>query len=186
MRTLAITQNITLDGSIEMIGDWFDPQGMAGDNSDLVEENHRQDAAADALLVGRQTFLDFRGYWRDLEDDATGVSDYLNAVQKYVVSSTLTDPDWEHTTVLGGDLVEEVTALKAAEGKDIVCTGSLTLVPALIAAGLVDEFRLFVYPAVQGRGKRLFPDGYELPRLEAMEARSFASGVRLLRYRVPS
>ena len=114
MRTLAITQNITLDGSVEMLGDWFDAQGQ-GDVSDLIEENHRQDAAADAFLCGRQTFLDLRGYWRDLDGDTTGVSDYLNAVQKYVVSSTLDDPAWSRTTVLrlGGVRVAATPALRA-------------------------------------------------------------------------
>ena len=85
----SITQNITLDGSIEMLDDWFDPQLQ---DEDLLEESHRQDAQADALLVGRQTFEDFRGYWPKQTDDATGVTDYLNQVAKYVVSSTMTDP----------------------------------------------------------------------------------------------
>jgi hypothetical protein len=89
MRTLAITQNITVDGSIEILGDWFDPQGQAGvDNSDLLDELHRQDSTADGFLVGRQTFEDLRGYWPKQADDATGITDYLNRVQKYVVSST--------------------------------------------------------------------------------------------------
>ena len=83
MRKLVITQNITLDGSIEMLDDWFDPQLQ---DEDLLEESHRQDAQADALLVGRQTFEDFRGYWPKQTDDATGVTDYLNQVAKYVVS----------------------------------------------------------------------------------------------------
>lgn len=70
MRTLAITQNITLDGRIEMLDDWFDAQGQ-GDMTDLMDEMSRHRAAADSLLVGRQTFTDMRGYWRDLQDDAT-------------------------------------------------------------------------------------------------------------------
>lgn len=103
MRKLVITQNITLDGSVEMLTDWFRPQGQSEvDESDHVDELHRQDEQADALLVGRQTFTDFRGYWRDLADDTSGISAYLNAVQKYVVSSTLTEPGWRNTTVLGG------------------------------------------------------------------------------------
>jgi dihydrofolate reductase len=98
MRTLAITQNITLDGRIEMLDDWFDDQAQGEvDNDDMMAENRRQDEAADALLVGRQTFEDFRGYWRDLEGDTTGISDYLNGVAKYVVSGTLTEPDWPGT-----------------------------------------------------------------------------------------
>jgi dihydrofolate reductase len=182
-RTLAITQNVTLDGSIEMLGDWFDPQGQADvDNSDLLAELHRQDATADAFLTGRQTFEDLRGYWPEQTDDRTGVTDYLNRVHKYVVSSTMTDPRWENSTVLPGDPVGEVEALKEGPGQDIVVTGSITLCHTLIRAGLVDEFRLFVYPVVQGRGRRLFPDGWGRPALRLVESRSFRSGVTYSRY----
>lgn len=182
MRKLVITQNITLDGSVQMLDDWFDPSADALD-PEFVAENRRQDSAADALLVGRQTFTDFRGYWRDLADDTTGVSDYLNAVQKYVVTSTLADDDldWRGSTTLRGDVVEEVRGLKAADGRDIVCTGSLSLLPTLIRAGLVDEYRLWVYPVVQGRGSRLFPDGHTAS-LRLLESRSFLGGVALLKY----
>ena len=94
MRTLAITENITVDGSIEMLGGWFNPQGQAGaDASDLLEELHRQDRDADGLLVGRRTFEDLRGYWPKQSDDTTGITAYLNQVQKYVVSSTMARPD---------------------------------------------------------------------------------------------
>jgi dihydrofolate reductase len=183
VRTLAVTQNVTLDGSIEMLGDWFDPQGQAGvDNSDLLEEQHRQGSTADGFLVGRQTFEDLRGYWPQQADDATGITDYLNRVQKYVVSSTLTDPKWQNSTVLSGDLVKEIRALKEQPGQDIVVTGSITLCHTLIEAGLVDEYRLFVYPVVQGRGRRLFPDGFELPRLRLLEAKAFQSGITYSRY----
>jgi dihydrofolate reductase len=183
LRTLAITENITIDGSIEMLGDWFDPQGQAGaDNSDLLDELHRQDSEADALLVGRQTFEDLRGYWPQQSDDPTGISDYLNRVQKYVVSSTMTDPQWQRSTVLAGDAVEEVRALKDQPGRDIVLTGSITLGHALIEAGLVDEYRLFVYPVVQGRGRRLFPDGFECPTLRLVDAKAFRSGITFSRY----
>jgi dihydrofolate reductase len=183
MRTLAITQNITLDSSIEMLGDWFDPQGQADvDNSDLLEELHRQDSSADGFLAGRRTFEDLRGYWPKLENDPTGISDYLNRVQKYVVSSTLTDPQWQNSTILSGDPVVEIRGLKEQPGQDIVVTGSITLCHALIRAGLVDEYRLFVYPVVQGRGRRLFPDGYELRTLRLLEVKSFRSGISYLRY----
>jgi dihydrofolate reductase len=187
MRSLVLTQNVTLDGSPEMLTDWFLPQGQGlgaepVDDSDVIEEIQRQDATADALLLGRQTFTDFRGYWRDLEGDTTGISAYLNRVQKYVVSATITDPEWEHTTVLRGDAVDEVRALKQQEGQDIVLTGSIRLSHALLAAGLVDEYRLFTYPAVQGGGRRLFPDGQKIPRLRLLEARSFRNGVALTRY----
>jgi dihydrofolate reductase len=103
-------------------------------------------------------------------------------VQKYVVSSTMTDPKWQNSTILAGDPVAEVRALKEQPGKDIVVTGSITLCHTLIEAGLVDEYRLFVYPVVQGRGRRLFPDGYESPRLRLIEAKAFRSGITYSRY----
>ena len=166
-----------------MLTDWFDPAVQGGaDHSDLLDEQRTQSSAADALLVGRRTFESFREYWPKQADDETGITEYLNRVQKYVVSSTLTDPGWENSTVLSGDPVEQVTALKHEDGKDIVLTGSITLAHAIVEAGLVDEYRLFVYPAVQGRGRRLFPDGYELQRLRLLGAKAFRSGIVLQRY----
>ncbi len=181
MRKLVITENITLDGSIEMLDDWFDPQLQ---DDELLEETHRQDAQADAMLLGRQTFEDFRSYWPNQSDDPTGITAYLNSVAKYVVSSTMTDPEWKNSTVLSGDPVQRAKGLKAETGKDIVLTGSISLAHTLIAAGVVDEYRLFVYPAVQGRGRRLFPDGESIPALTLVEPpKSFPSGITLLRYR---
>src|SRR5262245_6343882 len=177
MRKLVITQNITLDGSIEMLDDWFDPQLQ---DDELLAETHRQDAESDALLLGRQTFEDFRGYWPNQTDDSTGITDYLNTVAKYVLSTTMTDPEWANSTVLSGDPVQRTRAMKAEPGKDIVLTGSITLAHTLIAAGVVDEYRLLVYPAVQGRGRRLFPDGTSIAALTPVEpAKSFPSGVAL-------
>jgi dihydrofolate reductase len=181
VRSLVITQNLTLDGAVEMLDDWFEPTAQA-DQSDLLAELRRQDETADAMVVGRRTFEDFRGYWRHRDDDPTGVGAYLDQVAKYVVSSTLTEPGWEHTTVLDGDPVEQVRALLQTPGQDVVVTGSITLCHALVAADLVDEYRLFVYPAVQGRGRRLFPEGTRIPALRSLESRTFAGGVTLLRY----
>jgi dihydrofolate reductase len=183
MRTLAITENITVDGSIEMLKNWFDPQRQGDiDKSDLLEEEQRQGSEADALLVGRRTFEAFREYWPKQSDDATGITEYLNRVQKYVVSSTITEPQWENSTVLSGDPAETVAALKQEEGKDIVLTGSIRLAHAMIEAGLVDEYRLFIYPTVQGGGRRLFPEGYERSHLRLLDSKPFRSGVTLQRY----
>jgi dihydrofolate reductase len=102
--------------------------------------------------------------------------------QKYVVSSTITDPQWQSSTVLSADPIEEVRALKERPGQDIVATGSITLCHTLIPAGLVDEYRLFVYPVVQGRGRRLFPDGFECPELRLVDTRAFRSGITYSRY----
>ena len=86
-----------------------------------------------------------RGYWPRQADDTTGVTDHLNAVSRYVISGTLQDPEWENTTVLRGPLEDEVRALTAEPGKEIGITGSITVVHDLVAAGLVDEYRLFAY-----------------------------------------
>ncbi len=180
MRKLVITQNITLDGSIEMLDDWFDPQLQ---DDELLAETHRQDAQADAMLLGRQTFEDFRGYWPNQREDSTGITDYLNTVAKFVVSTTMADPQWQNSTVVSGDPVEGVRSLKSEPGKDIVLTGSISLAHTVIAGGLVDEYRLFVYPTVQGRGRRLFPDGASISTLNVVEPpKAFRSGITLLRY----
>jgi dihydrofolate reductase len=186
MRDLVVTENITLDGVIEMTEEgWFDPAGddAAGDQADLEAAIREQSDAADAFLVGRVTFEQMRDYWPRRTDDTTGIADYLKTVAKYVVSATLRDPGWQPTTVLRGPLREEIQALKSAKGKDIVTTGSITLVRDLIAAGLVDEYRLFVYPVVLGHGRRLFARATGVPRLRLVETRPFRSGVVLLRYR---
>lgn len=186
MRKLVITQNVTLDGSIEMLTDWFNPAGDPEvDQSDLVAEMKRQDIDCDAVLLGRQTFTDFRGYWPHAkpEDDPGGVGPFLNQVQKYVVSNTITDPEWENSTIFSGDPLPQIQALKGQDGETIVVTGSISLCHTVIEAGLVDEYRLFTYPSVQGRGRRLFPDGYELLGLDLIDTRHFVSGVTYSAYR---
>jgi dihydrofolate reductase len=184
VRDLVVTENITLDGVIDAAGGWFAPAGAEDvDRSDQLAALAEQRQAADAFLTGRRTFEQMRSYWPNQTDDDTGVAAYLDGVRKYVVSTTIDDPGWEPTTVLRGPLDEDVAALKAQAGADIVTTGSITVVHALIAEGLVDEYRLFVYPVVVGAGARLFPDGAVHPRLELAEVRRFRSGVVLLRYR---
>ena len=183
MRRLIITENITVDGVIDMSGDWFTPSTSAEEDADQLAVLREQDETADGLLLGRRTFEDFRGFWPLQTDDETGITAYLNQVNKYVLSSTLTDPAWENTTILRGDLVEEVRRLKDTEGADIVCTGSVSVATALVSTGLVDEYRLFVYPVVMGQGERLFDSSPEMPDMELLECRSFRSGVVLVRYR---
>ena len=185
MRKLVVTENVTLDGVIDASEGWFAPAGDEGvDSSDLNEALREQASAADAVLLGRVTFEQFRGYWPQQKDDETGVSEYLDTVEKYVVSRTMTDPQWQRSTVLSGDLAEEVRRLKEAPGKDIVVTGSITLVHELVDRGLVDEYRLFVYPVVLGRGARLFGDATSVPQLRLVDNRRFRSGIVLLVYAV--
>jgi dihydrofolate reductase len=184
VRDLIVTQNITLDGVIDAAEGWFSPAGDDdADQSDIIEALGEQSRRSDALLVGRVTFEQLRGYWPLQTDDPTGVRDHLNAVQKYVVSRTMQDPEWDRSTVLRGPLLDQVRELKAQAGKDIVVTGSMSLMPALVAGEVVDEYRLFVYPVVLGRGQRLFADAAGVPRLRLLESRRFQSGIVLLRYR---
>ena len=184
MRDLVVTENITLDGVIDASEGWFAPAGADEvGRSDQTEALTEQREAADAFLTGRRTFEQMRSYWPQQTDDETGVAAYLDQVRKYVVSTTLDDPGWEPTTVLRGPLAGDIAALKGAPGADIVVTGSITLVHALIAERLVDEYRLFVHPVVVGRGARLFEDATDVPALTLVEGRAFRSGVVLLRYR---
>jgi dihydrofolate reductase len=180
MRDLVVTENMSLDGVIAPMDGWFDP---AAQGDDLVEVSARHRDAADALVLGRTTYEEFAGYWpAQVGSDLTGVAEYLDRVAKYVVSRSLPRADWPGTTILRGPVTDELGALKRAPGGDIVVTGSATLVPALLRTGLVDVLRLFVYPVVQGYGRRLFEDPSRTG-LTLVETRAFRSGVVLLSYR---
>jgi dihydrofolate reductase len=179
---LVVTQNISLDGSIEFLDDWFDPSPSGADVADLQHEMTRQGDATAAMLLGRRTFEDFRSYWPQHTDEPAGAE--LERLDKYVVSSTLDEPGWGNTTVLPGDPLEETERLKGRVQGDVVVTGSIRLTHAVLGAGLVDELRLFVHPAVQGRGRGLVAEGTALSHLTLLEARSFRTGVTLLRYDV--
>jgi dihydrofolate reductase len=186
LRKLIVTENITLDGVIDASDGWFTPTGAEDvDMSDVLATQQEHMRQADAVLLGRVTYDEFRSYWPHQTEDTTGVTDYLNRTTKYVISGTLTAPDWRNTVVLRGPLADEVTALKESAGQDIVATGSVQLVQALVTTGLVDEYRLFVYPVVLGRGRRLFESGTTKSGLQLEEARAFASGLALLRYGLP-
>ncbi len=180
-RQLVVTENMSANGVIEFLDSWFDP-GDQTDTADLNEVMREQMAGESALLLGRQTFEDFRGYWPLQTDDETGSTEHLNRVHKYVVSSTLTDPQWENTTILSGSLAEEVRSLKATGTGEIGITGSISVVHALLAADLVDQVRLFVYPVLTSRGRNLVPEGLALTGLSLTDTRPFHSGVVLLTY----
>jgi dihydrofolate reductase len=184
-RRLVVTENITVNGVIEFVDDWFDPSDQ-DDADDLFGVMHDQMAREEALLLGRKTFEDFRGYWPLQTDDASGSTAHLNRVPKYVVSSTMTDPAWANSTVLSGPLEDEVAALKAqGDGGELGVTGSISVVHALMRANLVDEYRLFVYPVLSGRGRNLMPSGLTAEGLRLTECTSFRSGVVLQVYTRP-
>lgn len=181
MRKLVVTENITSDGVIDQAKGWFRPVDDT-DDPGMASSIAEQSAGSDALLVGRETFKRLRGFWPQQHEDTTDVTAYLNSVSKYVISRTLKDPQWEGTSILTGDVADEVAQLKSMPGKDIVVTGSISLVRELVTLDLPDEYRLFVYPVVVGGGRRLFEADDRIRRLELLEARSFTSGVVLLRY----
>lgn len=172
---IVLTENCTADGVIDMAAGWFDPAERTDDQ--LVAATRAHMAEQDALLLGRSTFEAFRGYWPDQQDD-TGISDHLNRVQKYVLSTTLQDPGWEPTTILRH--FDEVQALRDRPGR-LGVTGSISVAQRLVAADLVDEYRFFVYPVLVGAGAGVVADTRRLD-LDLIEATPFPSGVTLLRY----
>ena len=181
-RRLVVTENITANGVIEFIDDWFDPADQ-DDADDLFAVMQDQMAREEALLLGRKTYEEFRSYWPKQTDDASGSADHLNRVPKFVVTSTMTVPDWSNTAVLSGRLEDEVADLKTqGKGGDLGVTGSITVVHALMRADLVDEYRLFVYPVLSSRGRNLMPDGLTPHGLELSEVTPFRSGVVLQVY----
>jgi dihydrofolate reductase len=137
---------------------------------------------AESLLLGRKTYEGFAAAWpeRDRSDPFT---DKINAMPKYVVSSTLIDPEWENTSVLQGDPLEAVGKLKDSLDGPILVNGSAQLVHALALNDLVDEYRAMVHPVIVGDGLRMFPDPEDMKKLKLAEATIYDSGVALLIYR---
>ena len=135
---------------------------------------------AEVQLLGRRTYEGFAAAWPSRE----GVfADKINNGSKYVVSNTLTDPEWQHTTVISGDAAEGVSKLKDETDGAILVAGSGTLVQALLAAELVDELRLMVFPTILGRGRRLFPDGIDRLKFKLAESGTVGSdGVQVQVY----
>jgi dihydrofolate reductase len=163
MGKVVVSQFVTVDGVMEDPGGAEDferggwafqfERGPEGDKFKLDEV-----MAAEALLLGRVTYEGFAAAWPSRTGE---FADKFNTMPKYVVSSTLESPGWNNTTVLAGDLAEEVGRLKERHESDILVNGSAQLVDALARLDLVDEYRLMVFPVLLGAGKRLFGDGLE-------------------------
>jgi dihydrofolate reductase len=135
--------------------------------------------SAEALLLGRVTYEGFAAAWPSMQGE---FADKFNNMPKYVVSSTLQDPEWTNTTVLSGDLVEEVTALREQLDGEIVVHGSARLVQGLIEHGLVDELRIMQFPVVLGSGKRLFGETSDKHSLKLTDSKIVGDGVAILVY----
>ncbi|WP_203980760.1 dihydrofolate reductase family protein, partial [Planotetraspora silvatica] len=162
MSKIVVSQFLTIDGVMEGPGDHpeFDRSGWAF-QFDRGEDGHKfkldEIFAASALLLGRVTYEGFAAAW-PTRTDPMGFADRMNGMPKYVVSTTLGEPGWSNSTVIRGDIAEEVVELKRRSDGDILVNGSGQLVRTLAEHGLVDEYRLMVYPVVLGAGKRLFGD----------------------------
>jgi dihydrofolate reductase len=186
MGKLVVTEFVSIDGVFE------DPGGAEGYEHggwtfeyDRGEEGNQfkvdELLEAEVQLLGRVTYEGFAEAWPSREGE---FADKLNRDPKYVVSTTLTDPTWQSTTVIADNVVEEIAQLKARTKGPILVAGSGTLVATLLGADLVDELRLMVFPTVLGRGKRLFPDGIDRRKLRLVEARTVGpDGVQVHTYR---
>ena len=188
MGRIVISENITIDGVIE------DPTGDAGfaqggwfneipdeDRAGWAEVETGEALAAEALLLGRRTYEYLVERW----PSRTGAwADRLNSMPKFVVSSTLADPAWANTTVLPGDVVNEVSKLKERLDGEIVLNGSGRLARALIEHDLVDELRLMVYPFMLGSGERLFPETSDRTAMRLTATKTVGHGLALLTYDV--
>jgi dihydrofolate reductase len=139
-------------------------------------------ARAGGVLLGRKTYEIFAGYWPKVTDPGHPVASRLNALPKYVASTTLSSVDWNNSTLLGSDVVSEVTKLKEREGGELQVHGSSELLQTLIGADLVDEYLLYYFPVHLGTGKKLFRDGAPARALKLMDSRTTSTGVIIARY----
>ncbi len=186
MGKLVVSQFMTVDGVVEGPGDdpGFDRNRWAF-QFDRGEDGNRfkldELMASDVLLLGRVTYEGFAKAWPNRKDEF-GFADKFNTMPKYVVSSTLEEPGWNNSTVLKGDIEEEVAKLTREHEGDIVVHGSARLVQTLLDRDLVDELRLMVFPVVLGSGKRLFTETSDKKPLRLVDSRVVGDGVAILIY----
>ena len=193
MGKIVITEFVSLDGVVEDPGGFRDFKhagwGKAAaplfftwslDPGEEAEQFKLDETLGpEALLLGRVTYEEFAAAWAARDDELAGK---FNSLPKYVVSSTLEDPEWNHSTVLDGDVVKEVSRLKGKLDGDIVVYGSVRLARALVEHDLVDELRLMVYPVVLGAGERLFGETSDKKPVRLVDTKTVADGVAILTY----
>jgi dihydrofolate reductase len=184
MGKIVVTEFVSLDGVMEDPGgsEDFKHGGWSfefsrGDDGDRFKLDETMDSAA--LLLGRKTYEGFADAWPSRDGE---FADKFNTMPKYVVSSTLKDPEWTNSTVIDGDLAEEVAKLREEVDGDIVVHGSAQLVQALVEQGLVDELRLMVFPVILGSGKRLFGEAGDKKALRLTDSSTVGDGVSILIY----
>ncbi|MGD0852368.1 MAG: dihydrofolate reductase family protein [Acidimicrobiales bacterium] len=178
MRKVVVYELLSLDGVAE------DPDEFITEFDDLMEENlDRVISAQDTVLLGRRTYDDWAAFWPD--SDIEPFASFINGVEKFAVTSTTPERSWSNVSVMDGELVEFVTDLKQRSGADIGVHGSIALAQSLLEAGLVDELRLVIAPALQMHGRKLFDRA--LPtRLTLTREVASPSGYLLLDFKVGS
>ncbi|HWI95437.1 MAG TPA: dihydrofolate reductase family protein [Solirubrobacterales bacterium] len=186
MGKIVVTEFISLDGVIEDPGGSEDyrhggwtfeiDRGTDGDKFKLDEL-----LEAEAQLLGRVTYEGFAAAWPAMEDGA-GFAEKMNSMPKYVLSSTLREASWDNTTILSGELPDEVARLHREIDGVILVAGSAQLVQGLLEHGLVDELRLMVFPVLLGEGKRLFGQVSEKKPLRLTGSKTLGDGIALLTY----
>jgi dihydrofolate reductase len=184
MAKLIVTEFITLDGVIEAPGGepTHPHAGWVGDYMDPEQGQYKLDETleAESLLIGRVTYEGFSAAWPERDGP---FADKMNSMPKYVVSSTLEEPlEWNNSTLIQGDVAEEVAKLKQQDGGPILVAGSATLVRLLIENDLVDELRLMVFPVMIGGGERPFPESKLKKPFKLTDTHTFDSGVAVYSY----
>ena len=184
MGRIVVSENVSLDGVVEdPSGDeGFERGGWVGrikDRPAVGKAVLEEALGAEAELYGRRTYEFLAARW---PSRSGALAERLNGLPKYVVSSTLDDPDWNNSTVLKGDVVKEVSELKEEVAGEIVVPGSIRLVRTLLEHDLVDELRLLVFPIVVGAGERLFPEMSAAMHMRLVETEAIGGGVALLTY----
>jgi dihydrofolate reductase len=178
MRKVVASEFVTLDGVMEDPSWTFQ---FTGEEQQTFKFDEL--AASDALLLGRVTYEGFAAAWPHMTEQAGEYAEMMNGYPKYVVSTTLEEPlEWNNSTLIEGDVAEEVSRLKQQPGKDILIFGSGDLVNTLMRHDLIDECRLMVFPVVLGSGQRLFRDGIDKIVLRLVDTETFGSGVVVLTY----
>ncbi len=185
MRTLIVTEFVSLDGVMEAPGGepgyahsgWVAPRFTEA----LGEYKLQEQLEADVLLLGRVTYESFHGAWPQRDGE---MAEKINTMRKVVASTTVARSDWANTTVVNDDVLGAVATLKQEDGGPILVAGSRTLVHGLLTAGLVDQLHLQVFPVILGSGDRLFPETETPIALELLEAQPLPGGVQIQRYRV--
>ena len=180
MRKVVAAEFLSLDGVMEAPDRWHFPYF----NDEMEQAIGEGFAASDAMLMGRVNYEEWAAYWPQQDPEENPVAAAMNGRQKYVVSTTLEEPlEWSNSTLIKGNVAEEIAKLKKGPGKDIVISGSATLVRSLLGYGLLDELKLMVHPILVGGGKRLFDEEAETKPLELVDSKTFSTGVLYLTYR---